>query len=198
MRGLMGERFLKQFARGVLSRLEVTPTDEGETGSNGDGNVTSQPDGLESEKAPPEQQSGNPDEYLERTNPHSFPEYPVSTDRHIGVQGNTTMSDQPRHGTLHHVDSWLPLLQRAQAVYFALSNVDGTNDARLLYNGLMAVQGVVRAEILCAQGIATVIYDPELVTAAELCQAVEHIGIKSSRYFGAEIIGQSSGIDVLR
>jgi hypothetical protein len=83
------------------------------------------------------------------------------------------------------------------AVYLAFANVDGPNDARLLYDGLESVQGVLQVNVFFIQGIAVVIYNLDQITPTELCRAVEQIGIDTWWFFGTEVIGESSAREAL-
>jgi copper chaperone CopZ len=107
------------------------------------------------------------------------------------------MSNQPNNVTRQADEATLAVFPGAMAVNFALPNMDGPNDARLLYNGLMAVQGVSRVDVFYVQGIVVVIYNRHQVSPAELCRAVEQIGTDTSQFFSAEVIGESSAREAL-
>lgn len=108
------------------------------------------------------------------------------------------MSNQPDDGSQQEDDATHAAFPDAMAVYFAMINVDGPNDARLLYDGLKSVQGVLQINVFFIQGIAVVIYNRPQVILAELCRAVEQIGTDTSPFFGADVTSESAAREALQ
>lgn len=88
-------------------------------------------------------------------------------------------------------------LEKAQAVYLDVWNMECPECANWLHDGLLKVSGVLVADVFYKQGIAVVIYDPARVTTDSLRVAVGKIGVEESHFYGAEVIGQSSAQDAL-
>ena len=108
-----------------------------------------------------------------------------------------SMNHQQNENTLDRCNVKLTELQGTMAVYFSLWNMAGQEDASLLYERLMAVQGVLRTDVFDEQGIVVVIYRPDLVTVPELRHVIERTGTASLHFFGADVIGECSAQQAL-
>lgn len=63
-------------------------------------------------------------------------------------------------------------LAQAEAAFLHISGMGCPNCAIRVRNGLIRLNGVLYADIYLQSGVATVAYDPQLVTTAELVTAV--------------------------
>jgi copper chaperone CopZ len=86
----------------------------------------------------------------------------------------------------------------AVATIFNVWNMDCPECAQCLRLGLSTLNGVLKVDIFYEQGIAVVIYDPDLTSAEDLLQAVRTIGEEECRFYGAEIIGHCPAMQAVR
>lgn len=77
-------------------------------------------------------------------------------------------------------------LAEAESVWLSVSDMGCPNCARRIRNALLGVSGVLDAEIRLAAGMATVRYDGERATPAELVDAVERAGDGTHHDYRAE------------
>ena len=79
-------------------------------------------------------------------------------------------------------------LLMAEAAFLGVSGMGCPNCAMRVRNGLLNLKGVLYADVYLQSGVATVAYDPQLVTTAELVTAVTASGNDGRHEYLAHIL----------
>ena len=79
-------------------------------------------------------------------------------------------------------------LSQADAAFLGICGMGCPNCAMRVRNGLIRLKGVLYADIYLQSGVATVAYDPQLVTTVELVTAVYESGNDGRHDYRARIL----------
>ena len=79
-------------------------------------------------------------------------------------------------------------LQTAQAAYLAVSGMGCPNCAARVHNSLVALDGVLLAEVQLEMQVAAVAYQPEKVSPDDLAAAVARAGNDGHHHYAAQVI----------
>lgn len=88
-------------------------------------------------------------------------------------------------------------LAQTQAAYLAVSGMGCPRCATRVNNSLLRLDGVVLSEVILEESLAAVAYDPDVVTLAELVQAVSDAGNDGRHRYAARVLAQMPARDAL-
>jgi copper chaperone CopZ len=89
-------------------------------------------------------------------------------------------------------------LAHAQVAYLTVSGMGCPRCATRVNNSLLTLDGVLLSEIVLAECLAAVAYDPERVTPADLVQAVADAGNDGHHRYAARFLVQVPPREALR
>ncbi|MBE2199501.1 MAG: heavy-metal-associated domain-containing protein [Anaerolinea sp.] len=87
-------------------------------------------------------------------------------------------------------------LVQAEATFLGVSGMGCPNCATRVRNGLLNLDGVLYADVYLQNGVATVAYDPQQVTTADLVTAVTASGNDGRHEYRAHILQTMPARDV--
>jgi copper chaperone CopZ len=89
-------------------------------------------------------------------------------------------------------------LENAKAAYLMVSGMNCHNCAARVRNGLLAVEGVLLADVQLQMGVAAVVYDPQCANPDTLVQAIAAAGNDGRHHYEAEVVKIVSTHEALR
>ena len=83
-------------------------------------------------------------------------------------------------------------LQSSVTAYLNVWNMDCPDCVHILHDGLIELYGMDKVDVFYKQGIVVTIYDPDLVEANDVLDAIRTLGRRTAHFYGAEVIGYGS------
>jgi copper chaperone len=89
-------------------------------------------------------------------------------------------------------------LETAMAAYLTVGGMGCPRCAMRVRNGLLALPGVLLAEVFLDKGLAAAAYDPAQVSPEDLVRAVDGAGNDGRHHYWAEVMRVVSAADALQ